>query len=228
MSNASKPESKVVQPFSFTIIYNQHFVGDQFISGVRKGAAFFVLNLKTMLEKILRQRQSVRKYLDKPVEKEKIEALIEAVHLAPSACNSQPWKLIIVDDPEVKRQVAEASYGKGVNFNRFAREAPVIAVLVIEKGKLISRIGGRIKNQEYSQYDIGIAAAYFCLQATDLGLGTCILGWFDEKRIQQILSIPKRRKIGLLITLGYAPEGYKLRQKIRKPIEQIACFNAYE
>lgn len=170
----------------------------------------------------------MRKYSDKPVEKEKIEALIEAVRLAPSACNSQPWKLIIVDDPEVKRQVAEATYGKGINFNHFAQEAPVIAVLVIEKAKLISRIGGRLKNQEYPQYDIGIAAAGFCFQATELGLGTCILGWFDEQRIQQVLGIPKKRKIGLLITVGYAPEGYKIRQKIRKPVDQIACFNAYE
>ena len=181
-----------------------------------------------MFDKLLRQRQSVRKYTEKPVEKEKIDALIEAVRLAPSACNSQPWKLIVVDDSEVKQQVAQASYGKGVNFNRFAQQAPVIAVLVIEKGTLISRIGGSIKRQEYPQYDIGIAAANFCLQATELGLGTCILGWFNEKRIRQILHIPKKRKIGLLITLGYAPEGYQLRQKIRKPIEQMASFNSYE
>ena len=176
---------------------------------------------------LIQQRQSVRRYQNIPVERDKIEKLIEAVHLAPSACNSQPWKLIIVDDPELKNEVAQATISKTISFNRFALEAPVIAVLVIEKAKLIARIGGSIKNQEYPQYDIGIAAAHFCLQAADLGLGTCMIGWFEEKKIQQLLNIPKKRKIGLLITLGYPPDGYKKRKKIRKPPDEICGFNSY-
>ena len=177
---------------------------------------------------LIQLRQSVRKYIDKPVEREKIEQLIKAVHTAPSACNSQPWKLIFVDEPELKNKVAKATFSKAISFNKFALEAPVIAVLVIEKAKLIAQIGGKVKNQEYVQYDIGIAAAHFCLQAEELGLGTCMIGWFDEKNIQKLLNIPKKRKIGLLITLGYAPEGYKLRQKIRKPVDSICGFNSYE
>ncbi len=176
---------------------------------------------------LIRKRQSVRRYQNKPVQREKIEKLIEAVHLAPSACNSQPWKLIIVDEPELKNEVAKATFNKTLTFNRFAVEAPVIAVLVIEKAKLIARLGGHIKNQEYPQYDIGIAAAHFCLQAEELGLGTCMIGWFDEKKIRQLLEIPKKRKIGLLITLGYPPEDYKLRKKIRKPTDEICGFNTY-
>lgn len=176
---------------------------------------------------LINARQSVRKYLPKPVEKEKLEKIIEAVHVAPSACNSQPWRLIIVDEPELKNEVAKATFSKTVSFNKFAIEAPVIAVLVIEKPKLIAKIGGSIKNQEYPQYDIGIAAEHFCLQAADLGLGTCMLGWFNEKKIQTLLNIPKKRKIGLVITLGYAPEGYKQRKKIRKPLDEICGFNSY-
>ena len=172
-------------------------------------------------------RQSVRKYQDKPVESGKIEKLIEAVHIAPSACNSQPWKLIIVDEPVLKNKVANATFSKAISFNKFAVQAPVIAVLVIEKAKLIAQIGGSIKNQEYPFYDIGIAATHFCLQATELGLGTCMIGWFDEKKIQQLLNIPEKRKIGLVITLGYPPSDYKLRQKIRKPVEEICRFNTY-
>ena len=149
---------------------------------------------------LIKQRQSVRKYSDKPVEREKIEQLIEAVHLAPSACNSQPWKLIIVDDPEVKNALAKATFDKAISFNKFATEAPVIAVLVIEKAKLIAQLGGKVKNQEYAQYDIGIAAAHFCLQAEELGLGTCMIGWFNQRKIQQLLHIPKKRKIGLVIS----------------------------
>ncbi len=178
-------------------------------------------------QEIIQQRQSVRKYQDKPVENEKIEKLIEAVHLAPSACNSQPWKLVIVNEPELKNEVAKDTFNKAISFNRFAQDAPVIAVLVIEKAKPIAQIGGFIKNQQYPEYDIGIAAAHFCLQATELGLGTCMIGWFNEKKIQELLNIPKQRKIGLVITLGYPAEGYKLRKKIRKPVEEICGFNSY-
>jgi nitroreductase len=186
----------------------------------RKGNA---MTFKELIDK----RQSVRRYQDKPVDKEKLQMIIEAVRLAPSACNSQPWKLIIVNEPELKNKVAKATFSKTVSFNRFALEAPVIGVLVIEKAKLIAQIGGSIKNQEYPQYDIGIAAEHFCLQAADLGLGTCMIGWFNEKKIQDLLHIPKKRKIGLLITLGYPPEDYKIRQKIRKQLDEIVGFNSY-
>lgn len=180
-----------------------------------------------LFEELIGERQSVRSYEGKLVEKVKLEKLAEAVRLAPSACNSQPWKLIIIDRPELKNEVAKATFSKTVVFNKFALEAPVIAVFVIEKEKLVARIGGSIKNQEYPQYDIGIAAEHFCLQATELGLGTCILGWFNEKKIQKLLNIPKKRKIGLVITLGYAPENYEQRKKIRKPLDEICGFNKY-
>ena len=132
-----------------------------------------------------------------------------------------------MDEPELKNRVAEATFSKTVSFNKFVLEAPVIAVFVIEKAKLIAQIGGKIKNQEYPQYDIGIAAEHFCLQATELGLGTCMLGWFNEKKIQKLLNIPSKRKVGLVISLGYAPEDYKQRKKIRKPIEEICGYNSY-
>jgi nitroreductase len=178
-------------------------------------------------QELINVRQSVRKYCDKPVEREKIEKIIEAVHLAPSACNSQPWKIIIVDERGLKNEVARATFSKTIAFNKFAVQAPVIAVLVIEKAKLIAQIGGSIKSMEYPQIDIGIAAAHFCLQAAELGLGTCMIGWFDEKKLKPLLNIPEKRKIGLVITLGYPPEDYKMRKKIRKPLLEICGFNSY-
>ncbi len=177
--------------------------------------------------KLISLRQSVRKYQGQPVEREKIEKIIESVHIAPSACNSQPWKIIIVDEPELKNEVARATFSKTIAFNKFAVQAPVVAVLVIEKAKLIAQIGGSIKNMEYPQIDIGIAAAHFCLQAAELGLETCMIGWFDEKKIRKLLKVPEKRKIGLVITLGYPPEDYKLRKKIRKPLTEICGFNSY-
>lgn len=178
-------------------------------------------------QELIKHRQSVRKYQEKKVEQNKIEMIVEAFRLAPSASNSQPWKLIIVDEPELKDKVAQSTFSKTISFNKFAVQAPVLAVLVIEKSKLITQIGGSIKNIEYPQIDIGIAAAHFCLQAAELGLGTCMIGWFDEKKIKQLLHIPEKRKIGLVITLGYPSEGYQQRQKIRKPLEEICGFNRY-
>jgi len=179
-------------------------------------------------KELITKRQSVRRYIDKPVEAEKIKTLIEAVRLAPSACNSQPWTLIFVDEPDLKDKVARATFNKTVAFNRFAVEAPVLAVLVIEKAKLVARIGGSIKNREFPLIDIGIAAEHFCLQAAALGLGTCMIGWFNEKKIKRILNIPDKKRVGLVITLGYAPDDYRFREKVRKPVGEMSRFNSYK
>jgi nitroreductase len=147
--------------------------------------------------------------------------------LAPSASNAQPWKLIIVDDPTLKDQVARATFSQSVSFNKFAPEAPVIAVLTIEKAPMLTQIGGWLKKRPFALIDIGIAAAHFCLQATELGLGTCMLGWFDEQAIKQILHIPRTTRIGLVITLGYAIEDYPLHAKTRKDAAVMSSLNRY-
>jgi len=174
------------------------------------------------------QRQSVRKYITTEVEKEKIDKIIEACRIAPSASNSQPWKIIMVNKPELKNKIAEATYSKAVAFNKFAPDAGAIAVFVIEKPRLITQIGGFLKNREFPLIDIGIVSEHFCLQATELGLGTCMMGWFDEKKIKSLLNIPRKKRIGLVISLGYAPKDYKLREKTRKTTEEMSSFNKYE
>ena len=176
---------------------------------------------------LITTRQSVRKYLDRPVDNETIAQLIEAVRLAPSASNSQPWKLIIVNKPDLKDKVAGSTFSKLVSFNKFAPQAPVLAVLTIEKPKIITQIGGRLKDREFPLLDIGIAAEHFCLQAAELGLGTCMLGWFDEEAIKKLLNIPPKTRIGLVITLGYAVDGYPVRKKIRKDVGEMCSFNSY-
>jgi nitroreductase len=115
-----------------------------------------------------------------------------------------------------------------VSFNKFAPQAPVLAVLVMEKPKWITQIGGMLKSREFPLIDIGIAAEHFCLQAAELGLGTCMLGWFDEPAIKQLLHIPKQKRIGLVITLGYARAESPVRKKIRKSPEQMCSYNRYE
>ncbi len=176
---------------------------------------------------LIRYRQSVRTYAARPVEPEKLDQLIEAVRLAPSASNSQPWKLIMVTDPVLKDQVAHATYSTFVAFNRFVPQAPVLAVFVIERPKMITQIGGALNKRDFSLIDIGIAATHFCLQATALGLSTCMLGWFDEKTVQRVLQIPRHKRIGLLISLGYAAEDDLIRTKKRKNKENMSSYNQY-
>ena len=176
--------------------------------------------------RLITRRQSVRKYADRQVPEELLEHLVEAVRLSPSASNSQPWRLILVTEPALKDRVARATFSRLVSFNRFAVQAPVLAVLVVEKAKVITQIGGRLKDRDFPLIDIGIAAAHFCLQATDLGLGTCMLGWFDEPRIREMLHIPADRRIGLVITLGYAAEG-QIRPKQRKSASLMCSRNSH-
>jgi len=176
---------------------------------------------------LLHHRQSVRAYAAQSIEQEKLDQLVEAVRLSPSASNSQPWKLILVTEPSLKEQVAQATYSSLVSFNKFVPQAPVIAVLVMEKSKIVTQIGARLKGRDFPLIDIGIAAAHFCLQATELGLGTCMLGWFDEAAVQGLLQIPKHKRIGLLISVGYAAPGDWLRTKNRKQTEIMSSFNRY-
>jgi nitroreductase len=174
---------------------------------------------------LINSRQSVRKYADKPVEKEKIERCIEAGRLAPSASNSQPWKYIVVDEPALKEKVAKETFSTLVAFNKFALQAPVIIAIVMEKPNIITQLGGRVKDKDFFLIDIGITAEHFCLQAAEEGLGTCMLGWFNEKAIQKLLEIPTKKRIGLIITLGYAAD--EPRKKIRKEMNKMVSYNKY-
>ena len=183
--------------------------------------------IRLKFPELLKNRQSVRHYQPKPVEEKKLERLVEAVRLSPSASNAQPWKLILVNDPELRSRVALATFSSTVSFNRFTLEAPVIAVFVIERAGVVTQIGAALKKRQFSLIDIGVAAAHFCLQATELGLGTCMVGWFDEQKIKRLLGTPPGTRIGLLVTLGYAAMDYPLREKKRKSPRQMSSFNGY-
>ncbi|MFP4691567.1 MAG: nitroreductase family protein, partial [Bacteroidales bacterium] len=143
-----------------------------------------------------------------------------------SACNSQPWRFVVVTDRELKNKVARVTTGPAMPLNRFAPQAPVIVALVAEPPNWLSKIGSSIKDKDYYLMDIGIVADHFCLQAADLGLGSCMIGWFDEQKIRDLLHIPKKRRIPLLITLGY-PAKEKPRKKIRKDPGKLYGYNRY-
>lgn len=175
---------------------------------------------------LVMKRRSIRKYADTKVDRALIEKCIEAARLSPSACNAQPWKFIVVDNPEIKEKVAHESYGMFDSFNKFTHQAPVMVVIVSEKANLTSQMGTLIKKIKYPFIDIGIAAEHFCLQAAELGLGTCMIGWFNEKPLKEILSIPKDKKVVLMIALGYSAVEKEIQKK-RKAVGEMMSYDRY-
>jgi len=175
---------------------------------------------------LLKKRESIRKFIDKRVERDKIERCLEAARLSPSACNSQPWRFIVVDDPKLKQRIAESTFSKVIYFNKFTVTAPAFVIIVAENRNLSSKFGGMVKDLPYYLIDIGIAAEHFCLQAVEEGLGTCMLGWFNEKKLKELLEIPKKERIALVIAFGYH-ENAEPRKKIRKDMDSIRNYNGY-
>ena len=176
---------------------------------------------------VLKQRRSVRDFIDKPVEREKIMVCLEAARIAPSACNSQPWKFIVVDDERLKKKLCNAAFGGIYSVNAFCKKAPVIVAVVSEKSKFLARIGGMFRGTEYNLIDIGISCEHFVLQAVDLGLGACWIGWFDEGAVKAVLKVPQEKKVDILIALGYYDPATVSPEYNREPIDKIASFNSY-
>ena len=161
-------------------------------------------------------RQSCRAYDEtKPVEREKLDAILEAARLSPSACNGQPYHFTVCTG-DTAREAAKATQGMGMN--KFASQAPILIVVSEQPYVKSAAVGAKVKNNDYRSIDIGIAAAYLTAEAAAQGLGTCILGWFDDSKLRTLcgLDMPVR----LVITLGY-PKDDTLRPKKRKDISEL-------
>ncbi len=173
---------------------------------------------------LVKKRESSRKYIDKPVPRELIDRCLDAARLAPSACNSQPWSFIVIDDEATKQEIVKKTMSGLYRMNAFVETAPVIIVAITERSIYAARMGGTLRNVKYNLIDIGIACDHLTLQATELGLGTCWLGWFNEKNLKKILGLPKSTKIDVALSLGYPDENVPPRQKTRKPLEDIRRY----
>ena len=166
---------------------------------------------------IAQTRQSCRSYdASKAVEEEKISAILESARLSPSACNGQPYHFTVCRGENAKA-VAKATMGMGMN--KFAADAPVILVISEKPYVKSAAVGAKVKNNDYRSIDIGIAAAYITAEAAAQGLGSCILGWFDNDDICKICGLDGT--VRLVITIGYAKEDDKLRPKKRKNLEEL-------
>jgi nitroreductase len=182
---------------------------------------------------LVSKRFSCRKFKEVPVEKEKILKCIESARLAPSACNSQPWRFVVIDEPELKNRIAKvATSGIYGIINKFLPTAPCIILVLADREKFIAQAGAYVMKTDYYLIDIGIACEHLVLQATELGLGTCYIGYFNEKEIRKILNIPKKYKIVLLIAIGYPDEKEKEKKlkgsKQRRKVEEILYFNDFK
>lgn len=165
-------------------------------------------------------RQSCRSYDPaRPVEQEKLAAILNAAQLAPSACNGQPYHFTVCRG-ETARQVAKATMGVGLN--KFAADAPVLLVISEKPYVKTAALGAKVKGNDYRSMDIGIAAAYITAEAAAQGLGSCILGWLDDEKIRKICDLDGAAR--LVITIGYAREDEKLRNKKRKEIAELVTF----
>ncbi len=176
--------------------------------------------------KIIQNRQSDRGYIEKRVEKEKLERILESARISPSACNAQPWKFIVVESTELKDKLADTTSSKVLGMNHFTKQAPVHIVIVMESANLSSSFGSMVKRKHFPLIDIGIAAEHICLAATAEGLGSCMIGWFDEPKVKKLLDIPKNKRPVLIITLGY-PAKQEIREKRRKPLDEVVKYNKY-
>ena len=164
---------------------------------------------------IARSRQSCRNYDEtRPVEQEKLDAILEAVRLAPSACNGQPYHLTVCRGQAAK-DVAKATTGMGMN--KFAVQAPVMLVLSEMPYVRTAAMGAKVKGNDYRSIDIGIATAYLTAEATAQGLSTCILGWLDDKKIREICNLDQ--PVRLVLTVGYPADS--LRPKKRKDYAEL-------
>lgn len=169
---------------------------------------------------IVQNRQSCRSYdAARAVEKEKLDAILEAARLAPSACNGQPYHITVCTGDAAK-EAAKATQGMGMN--KFASDAPVLIVISEQPYVPSAALGAKVKGNDYRSIDIGILSAYITAQAAAQGLGSCILGWLDDEKLRKICSLDA--PVRLVVTIGYPKEGDVLREKKRKSLDELVSF----
>jgi nitroreductase len=173
--------------------------------------------------KLAAARRSIRKYQPAPVEREKLDLCLEAARLAPSACNAQPCRFVVLDEPAVKEKFCSAVFTGVYSACKFAAAAPVMVAVVSDTGKLTAWLGNQMQDTNFRLVDIGIAAEHFVLAAAEQGLGTCWLGWFDAKAAARALALPRGKKVEVLLSVGYPAESPAARP--RKTKEDYCSYN---
>ncbi len=163
------------------------------------------------------KRESCRNYNGEAVSLDLILKCVDTARLAPSACNSQPWKYYVVNTEENAQKMRECVQPNGAN--KFTDKCPAFVIVTEQEATLKPFVEERVKNrQKWAENDIGLSVAHYCLQAADLGLGTCIIGMVDEEKLREYFEVDG--KIRLVIATGY-PADESPRNKIRKSLENV-------
>ena len=171
---------------------------------------------------LIARRESCRNFdPNRPVEKEKLQRCAEAAWIAPSACNGQPWKYLVVTNPELNEKLRPLMMELGMN--KFVKNCPAFAVVLEEATVLKVSLSQKFKDQVFAPIDVAFSASQFCYAATEQGLSTCIIGWHNEQKIRELFGLPKTTRVRLILAIGYAADE-TLRKKQRKPIDDVIRF----
>jgi len=173
---------------------------------------------------LVTSRRSIRRFLGRSVEREKIAICLEAARLAPSAHNAQPARYVVIDDPALKEDVCRQAFSGIYSMCRFAAQAPVLVVILAKTSVVTHRLALGLQKVPFHFVDIGIAGEHFILQAEELGLATCWIGWFNGRKTRKALKVPRGYKIVALLPVGYAASRPP-RPAVRKPLEEVAWWN---
>lgn len=181
-------------------------------------------------EQMLLTRESCRSYRSTPVEREDLIKICEAGRLTPSGCNAQPWKFLVVDEEASLAKLRDALLLPGGRTGApWRAECHAFIVLVEQKAKLMPAAMEHFKDsQRFAQGDIGMAALNMCYRAMELGLSTCILGMLDQQQMVDAFGIPEDQTVRLAVAVGYPKEEKAPRAKVRKPFEEVVCFNTWK
>lgn len=178
-------------------------------------------------EELQNTRESCRVYSDAPVSRELLTHLADVARLSPSACNSQPWHFIVVDEDEAKAKMVDALVDDGLTGCPWGDKVPAFILICEEKARLKPSVGERYGSQYFSQMDIGMAAMGLCYAATALGLGTCMIGVMSQEKMHRAFHIPEDRTARLAIAVGYPAQDVPAQRKDRKPLEEILGYNQW-
>jgi nitroreductase len=178
------------------------------------------------LQQLFQWRRSVRRYEDRAVGDAELLSLLEAARGAPSAENAQPWRFVVVRDPEARARLARACFSGIFSATRFAAQAPVVIALCAERLGLVEA-GKSVKDGAMYQLDCGIAGEHIVLRAAELGLGTCWIGWFNRRAARRTLGAPFHVQVVALIAVGYPVQPETPRPRPRKPLSSIAWLDRW-
>ncbi|MEG2077025.1 MAG: nitroreductase family protein, partial [Victivallaceae bacterium] len=189
-----------------------------------------IIEVKMNFMELLLRRESCRSFSDKSVSREDLMKIVEAGRLSPSGCNSQPWKFIVVDEAEPKELLCDAMVTKNnLTGAPWRKQVPAFIMVVEQPAKVMSAVIETYHDsQRFAQGDIGMAALNICYAATELGLSCCMVGLFDQQKLEKYFHIPDSQPVRLIIALGYnATSGAAARPKVRKDLAEVCSFNRW-